>query len=491
MRSLPALIVIAILVAVAVFVADQPGRVSILWQGWRIETSVAVLILGALAFAVAAAITFGLLRRLIGAPRALLRARREGRRRDGYRALTQGMVAVAAGDAEEAQRYARKADILLAEPPLTLLLSAQAAQLKGDEDAARKYFAAMLNRPETEFLGLRGLLTQALRRGEETAALRLAERAHTMRPKTPWVLTNLLELQVKAGEWQNAQATLAEAVKFKVLPAAAGRHHQAALLLARSRAAEDDDAAALSLAREAQDLAPDFAPAAARRAQLLQRAGNRNKAAKAIEAAWRRAPHPLLAETYAALFAEEPPLSRVKRAERLAALNADHWESRLAVAQAALAAQLWGEARRQLAATVAPGEAGNESSGGEARPSARICRLMAALEEAEHGDGTAARSWLARAAEAPADPVWICNSCGAESRDWQPLCPRCRAFDSLTWQIPTRAVPALAEYPADRPAALLTAAPAPAGGEKAARWPPAAAPAAFVGSGAPVDAGRG
>ncbi len=409
MRSLPALIVIAILVAVAVFVTDQPGRVSILWQGWRIETSVAVLILGALAFAVAAAIAFGLLRRLIGAPRALLRARREGRRRDGYRALTQGMVAVAAGDAEEAQRYARKADILLAEPPLTLLLSAQAAQLKGDEDAARKYFAAMLNRPETEFLGLRGLLTQALRRGEETAALRLVERAHTMRPKTPWVLTNLLELQVKAGEWQNAQATLAEAIKVKVLPAATGRHHQAALLLARSRAAEDDDAAALSLAQEAQDLAPDFAPAAARRAQLLQRAGNRNKAAKAIEAAWRRAPHPLLAETYAALFADEPPLSRVKRAERLAALNPDHWESRITVAQAALAAQLWGEARRQLAATVPRGEA---SPGEEARPSARICRLMAALEEAEHGDGAAARTWLTRAAEAPADPVWICNSCG-------------------------------------------------------------------------------
>jgi HemY protein len=486
MRRLPALIVIAVLVAVAVFIADQPGRVSILWQGWRVETSVAVLIVGTLAVAVAAAVFFGLVRRLIGGPRAFLRARRERRRRDGYRALTQGMVAVAAGDAEEAQRYARKADVLLAEPPLTLLLSAQAAQLNGDEDAARKYFAAMLNRPETEFLGLRGLLTQALRRGEEATALRLAERAHTMRPKTPWVLTNLLELQVRAGEWQNAQATLAEAIKAKLVPGATGRHHQAALLLAQSRAAGDDAAAALSLAGEAQDLAPDFAPAAARRAQLLQRAGNQHKAAKAIETAWRRAPHPLLAEIYGALFADEPPLSRVKRGERLAALNPDHVESRLVVAQAALAAQLWGEARRQLTAIVSP--PGDASPGGDARPAARICRLMAALEEAEHGDGAAARVWLARAAEAPPDKLWICNSCGAESRDWQPLCPRCRAFDSLAWEVPTRAVPSLPEYPSDRPVALLPAAAGHPGGEKAARWP---APAALAGTGAPVDAGRG
>src|SRR5260221_1147603 len=490
MGRLPALIAIAILIAIAVLIADQPGRVSILGQGWRIEPSAAVLIVATLALALAAAIVFGVVRRLIGGPSAFLRARRERRRRDGYRALTQGMVAVAAGDAEEAQRYARKADVLLAEPPLTLLLSAQAAQLTGDEDAERNYYAAMLNRPETDFLGLRGLLTQALRRGEEAAALRLAERAHTMRPKTPWVLTNLRELQVRAGEWQTGQATLAGAIKVRPVPVATGRHPQAALLLARSRAAEDDAATALSLAGEAQDLAPDFAPAAARRAQLLQRAGNRHKAAKTIETAWRRAPHPLLAEIYAALFADEPPLSRVKRSERLAALNPDHVESRLVVAQAALAAQLWGEARRQLAAIVSPH--GEASPSGQSRPSARVCRLMGALEEAEHGDGAAAGAWLARAAEAPPDPLWVCTSCGAESRDWQPLWPRCRPFDRLAWQVPTRAVPSLRDTPSDRPVTLLPAASGASRAEQAWRWPIAtAASAALAGTGAQVDASRG
>jgi HemY protein len=476
MRTLPALVVLAILVAGAVLIADQPGRVAIVWQGWRVDTSVAVLIVGTLVVAVIAVIVVGLLRRIVGGPRAFLHARRERRRRDGYRALTQGMVAVAAGDADEAQRYARKADVLLAEPPLTLLLSAQAAQLNGDDDAARKYFAAMLNRPETEFLGLRGMLTQALRRGEDGAALRLAERAHTMRPKTPWVLTNLLELQVRAGEWQRAQTTLAELVKAKLVPAAAGRHHQAALLLAQSRAAADSDTA-LSFAGEAQDLVPGFAPAAGRRAELLQRAGNPRKAAKAIETAWRREPHPRLAAAYAALFAEEAPLARVKHHERLAALNPDHAESHLTVAEAALAAQLWGEARRQLAACGAD-EAADDSrdtASGEP-PTARICRLMAALEEAEHGDGAAARRWLARAAEAPPDPLWVCANCEAESHDWQPLCARCRGFDSMVWRRPSHATPALAPYRAAPPVALLPASARHPGDEASATWAAASPP---------------
>ncbi|HZS81654.1 MAG TPA: heme biosynthesis HemY N-terminal domain-containing protein [Stellaceae bacterium] len=443
MRLLFTLLLMAAAVAAAVLIANQPGHVAIFWQDRRIDAPVAVLIAAVIAAALILAALIWLLRRILGGPGAFLRRRRERRRREGYRALTQGMVAVAAGDAEEARRQARKADALLAEPPLTLLLSAQAAQLNGDEDAAKKYFAAMLERGETEFLGLRGLLTQALKRGDEATALRLAERAQALRPRTPWVLTSLFELRTRRGDWRAAEASLAEAGKAKLLPEATLRRHRAALLHEESKAAEaaGDSAAALSLARKAQDLAPDFAPAAARHALLLHRAGRDRQAAKALEAAWRRAPHPLLAEACRTLAEAEPALARFKRIATLAAAAPEHVESRIALAEAALEAQLWGEARRHLEAAGAGAGPGTEV----APPAARICRLMARLEEAEHGDGAAARAWLARIGEAPPDPLYVCAACAAESRQWQPLCPRCRAFDSFEWQSPARALPALPE----------------------------------------------
>ena len=127
-RAIIGIVVVTALVAAAVFFADHPGRVEILWQGWQIQTSVAVLAAAAILAALVAGLLFSVLSLVVDSPRRLMRARREWRRRTGYRALAQGMVAVAAGDPQEARRYAKRADLLLADPPLTLLLSAQAAQ---------------------------------------------------------------------------------------------------------------------------------------------------------------------------------------------------------------------------------------------------------------------------------------------------------------------------------------------------------------------------
>jgi HemY protein len=434
MRALPAIIVIALLIAGAVFVADRPGDVSLVWQGWRVDTSVAVLIFGVALVAVLAAASFHLVRLLIRGPGAVMRGRRERRRRRGYRALSQGMVAVAAGDPAEAKRFARQADVLLAEPPLTLLLSAQAAQLNGDEKAAEKYFTAMLDRVETEFLGLRGLLMQALKRKDEAAALKFAERAKELRPKTQWVLASLFELQARAGKWVEAEATLALAARRKAVTAIDSARHRAVMLYEQSRVAtaESRDRDAVRLVAKAHAMAPGFTQAAARYAELLTAAGQTRQARKVIETAWGHEPHPELAATYDAIFADERPLQRLKRFESLAARHKDHIESHIALAMAALKARLWGEARRHL------GDAGGR--GENEHPSPRVARLMAELEEAEHGDLPAARLWLARATTtATQDAAYVCAACGGEVARWTSLCPHCRSFDSIEWRPPGRA----------------------------------------------------
>ncbi len=216
MRAIFALIIIAALAASAVFFADNPGRVDIVWRGWQIDTSVGVLIAVAALAALAVALVLRLISLILNSPGAFMRRRREQRRSAGYQALTRGMVAVAAGDPQEARRYARRAEALLAEPPLTLLLSAQAAQIGGDELAAKKFFTAMLDRPETEFLGLRGLLNQAMRDGDRGTARRLAERAVELRPNTAWALSSLFDLEVRDQRWEFARNVLERAAKSPV-----------------------------------------------------------------------------------------------------------------------------------------------------------------------------------------------------------------------------------------------------------------------------------
>ena len=146
---------------------------------------------------------------LIRMPKAWGRRNAEKRREKGMLALTRGLEAVVAGDAADAQRHAKTATKHLhKETGLTRLLTAQAAQLAGDEETAEESFAAMLEAPETEFLGLRGLYIQAMKSGDRKEAREYAERAFRLRPGTEWAYQSVYTLHLERGAWGDARDAL-------------------------------------------------------------------------------------------------------------------------------------------------------------------------------------------------------------------------------------------------------------------------------------------
>jgi len=418
------IVALGLVVAASIWFSDRPGAVSIEWQGWLIEMSVGRFVLATTIVIAAAIVVIGVFRLIGRTPGRLRDSLHTLRRERGYRALTQGMVAVAAGDPNEANRQARRADVLLEEPPLTMLLSAQAAQLNGDEDAAARYFKNMLDRPETAFLGVRGLLIQAQKAGDRSATLNYAERAYQLQPKTPWVLNTMFDLQVQDGRWRAALATLEEAVKRRAVSADTARNRRATVLMGCSAEAEagGDLAEALKFAKRANALAPGFLPGVLRTAELTVRTGKIRRATRMIHTAWTENPHPDLARLYGEMdpSSADNDLKRVKLFERLLSFNPDHTESHIALARAALAAELWGEARNHL-----------EKAAGDA-PSARVCRMMANLEERAGGDAEAIHGWLLRASTAPPDAAWVCSDCGAAWESWSPTCGECSALGTLS-----------------------------------------------------------
>lgn len=432
---------VAVAIVAALLLVQNPGAVHVEWLGYQADMDVGVLVLATLVVMVISALLYRIWRGVLGAPASISRGRDRSRRMRGYQALTQGMVAVAAGDGDSATRLSRKADGLLDEPPLTMLLAAQAAQLQGDQQAARRYFESMLERPETEFLALRGLLNQALRDDDPIRALDLAQRARAIHPTTPWVVQTCLDLQVRQRRWVEAQDSLTAAVKARLVDAPDARHHKTAILIERSREAEGDGRIndAVALAHQAVSLLPDFAPAVVREARALDEADRGRQAQRLVEKTWVRAPHRDLADVFAVLTPfDDDPVAHVRRIERLYKLRPDHVESRLAMAQAHLQAQQWGQAREMLEGVAAE------------RPTRRVFRLLSDLETGEGQNAEAAREWLLKAEEAVADEAWVCRVCGTVAPVWTAVCGHCGAFDSLEWTTPTVAVhqPALTT---DRP----------------------------------------
>jgi HemY protein len=437
-RAIFFFIEIAIVVTAAVWLANRPGVVSVDWQGWRVETSLGVVALVVLVLVVLAATLYVGWRWLRRAPSEMAASRRHRREAGGYRALTDGLAAVAAGDAPAARKLARKADSLLKAPPLTLLLSAQAAQLDGDEATARHCFEQMLERPETEFLGLRGLILQALRDGDDDRALDYAQRAYPLQPAAPWLLDTMISLHSKAGRWRAAQKIVEEAQRRKRVPAEVGRRQQAALLTERAQSAmrRGSLSDAFEQIRRAHDLDPALPPAAALMARLVADDGRVRRARKVLERTWREAPHPALSAAYLDIIGDEAVLDRYRAITQLTKENASHPESRFAIAEAAVAAKLWGEAKQQLEALET------------AAPTARVFRLWARLAEAETQDDGAARRWINRAADAEADKAWVCASCGTVSDDWSAVCGHCGSFATLAWKQPRRVHRAVIAPPA-------------------------------------------
>lgn len=437
-RAIAYFLMLASAIAVAGWFALRPGVVTLEWLGWHIEAPIGLVVAAALLAFVLLLVLWRSWRWLFGAPRRVRDWQKNRRREAGHAELTRGMIAVAAGDATTARLAAERARGLAApeDGSLSLLLSAQAAQLLGDEAEAARCFTAMLARPDTEFVGLRGLLAQAQRAGERDKALGLARRAYALKPDTPWLLGSMFDLSVRAGDWRAAEDAVTRGERRRLL-APAQAHRQSALLahLQATEAERAGDAqGALRHARKAHRAWPDSAPLAAHLAKLLIADGSRREAVKTIETTWPPMPSAELAALYLDARHEPDPLKAFGRMERLVKLAPEHLESRLALARAAMAAKLWGTARGQLVAATLP----------ENDPPARAWRLLAELEQLEHRDEGAARRALDRAATARSDEAWTCRACNARTAEWSPICGSCDAFDSLDWasQTPVSALAA-------------------------------------------------
>jgi HemY protein len=477
---------VALLIAAAVWLVNNPGQVTVEWLGWRIDSTVAVaLLLVALSVGVLVQLD-RLLRAVWGAPRGWRRwrAARRTRRAEAY--LTQGFAAVAAGDGAKAGQLADRAQAMAGPETLPLLLRAQAAEAAGEdaEPLWRKLIDDADGDADRLLLGLHGLAEGARRRGDYSTALTLVGRAQTVFAQSPWALRARHDLDIRTGNWTDAEASLKGLARAHLMSGEALRRRGTLVALGRALAAAreglPDDAAAH--ARRAWKADPDFLPAAIISARMDLSIGKASRAAQTVESAWAACAHPHLAACYAAAAPRADALTQVKRFQLLLELAPNAAESHLALADAALAARLWGQARQHYEqadrldpaahrrayrglAAVAASEPPLETarlvdsnqplavlSAPEESGAAESTALALALEPSSMAASTLAptlqpqrRDW-ARLAQQLSDPAyapdwgWHCDNCGTPAKEWTPTCTACGTIDTLDWRMPKAAV---------------------------------------------------
>ncbi len=399
------------------------GDLTIQWAGGEIQPSIRTVLLAFIAAFLLLMIVWSLFRMVLSTPEAFSRYLTVKKKKKGIEALSSGLIALGAGDDIMAQRHAMQAKKTLPNDPMTLMLRAQAAELKGDILQATQLYESMLAASDTELFGLRGLYLLALQQNEIEAAAQYAARAVQRRPDLSWAVLGLFDLQCKKHSWRAALDTLKTATSNRHVNNKTAKRQRAVLLTALAQELEDSDMdEALKLASEASRLAPALIPASVVAGRIYASKGQMSPALKVLRKCWKLAPHPDLAVVSAFARPGDSVRDRLERTKSLARLTPGHREAALAVATAAIEAQDWASAREALGPLT------------RARPTQRVCTLMARIEAADNGDVGSVQEWLARGIHAMPDPQWVAD--GIVADEWAPLSPISQKLDGFEWKVP-------------------------------------------------------
>ena len=154
-----------------------PGTLTIELLDYRLQPRLGIAAILAVAAVVAIILVWGIVKRIIAAPYYLARRSREKRKDQGYLALSDGFIALQAGDAHRARQLAREAQSNLPRNAAAQLLEARADLAVGDMHSAREHYRALITNRKTALAALSGLYDQARQQGRVDAALTFAQKA--------------------------------------------------------------------------------------------------------------------------------------------------------------------------------------------------------------------------------------------------------------------------------------------------------------------------
>ena len=298
----------------AAWIAENPGHVTVHLGDYRIDTSFAVLVCLAVASTLALLLFYALLARLLNFPGLWVQRRQIKHYKNGLTELTWSVAALAASDLQSAQQHTKRAEKLLGETPITLLLSAQIARSQGEDEKTQALLEKMLDHKETEYLAARLLSESAGKKQLFPRALALAQRATAANPHEHAALLSVISLHVRLKQWQDALRALDSSARKARLLRSENRRIRGIILLAQAQAMAEDgnDDTALEAARKSLSYLGNFAPAVVFAAECYRQNGQTRQGIKLLQQAWKKTGHPDIASAMRSISIEEPVAKREK-----------------------------------------------------------------------------------------------------------------------------------------------------------------------------------
>ena len=412
--------IIAVCLLVAI-ISNQEGITEIEWIGWKMEVPTSILIGGLIILILIILWIYNLWKIILNLPSKIFRMIRENRQKSGYNALAYGLVASSAGDVESAQKYAAQAKRLLDNKELTEMLSAHAAHLSGDKNAALEYFNSLSERKNSKFHGQLGLMRLAIESNNHDEALNRARIASNIQPRNPKLNSMLVMMEAKHENYEKSIEALQKARRIgsieetRAQQLAASLHTKIGLKkLEENELNEAEKSLSLALREKT-----DFIPAVIALSKIFIGKENQRKALSLLSKTWKVQPHPEIAKTLKLIWKNERSSSNIANLINLTDDNAKA-QARYIIADEAISAGLTGEANDQL----------NKVLSEEYNTTYYQLKSRLAYKS---DDKTTSNQELEKALNAPPSQRWGCSSCGISAETWEIRCNNCDKIGTLNW----------------------------------------------------------
>ncbi|NGP16652.1 heme biosynthesis protein HemY [Devosia aurantiaca] len=338
-----------VIAAIAAWVISLPGTLTLEVAGWRMQPRLGTAVVLLLVSAALIIIVWSVVRRVLGAPRAMARRSAKRRREQGVQALSDAVIALQSGDPARARLMAREAQARLPGSGAAKLLEARADLALGDMPAAREHYRALIDNERTAVAALTGLYDQARAQNREDVAITFAKKTLALAPQTQWASQAVFDDLTARGQWAEAVAMVNTEQAPSREDKAKKRRKQAVIETARARESEvGQPNAALDHALTALKLLPDFVPAALIASRIYINRGEARRAQSLLRRIWRATGHPDVAALYAHSHPGASAVERLKRLREIIDMPPPHRAAGMALARAAIDAYDWPLARTAL-----------------------------------------------------------------------------------------------------------------------------------------------
>ncbi|MGL4427215.1 MAG: heme biosynthesis HemY N-terminal domain-containing protein [Alphaproteobacteria bacterium] len=352
-----------------------PQPVTLAWEGYQVETHLAVLLAGFLGAFLALRWAEGLCRLILSFPSRWAAWFEKRKEKKISQRIVELLIAWEGGDTQRTELLKQAlAQELKQNPLLAFLLSRY-----GEKRLLPFSIQQLSNRfPQACFLGKKADIEELLLEQRFFKATEVLEQLVQQEIRLPWVFETLFALYLEQKRFVQAEV-LWELFKHH-LPKETAKSRKALWLYTQGME-EKELGKRVDLFKEAHALDPASGDVCVAFAKALFQQRKPEKARGALEKTWRLNPHEVLVEAYLTFAPQETSYQRVEACQILLANASPHPLNHLLLGRAALEASLWVSARKELEALA-------QTHPYLAYP------LLALVERRQHQDWEAAYHWL-------------------------------------------------------------------------------------------------